>query len=955
MTVFSAIRDATSPEMWSRGVEIARGGRVALDVEGEDEVILRVQMNQETPPFTVHLWMEDLDWACDCPSTRNVCPHIAAASIAWTQAKKTGRGLSGTASKMGHVGYRFMTHERGLKLSRVCVKGAKQTRLAGALGTSETAKGVVFTDNDLQIEKVMSHRFDRLIPRELLPRVLHAMSGCGDVCVDGDTIKASSQPVVPVGRVDSVDEGFRVRIVRDPGIAEVYAGSGAVRCDGQLRPIGRGGLLPEQYKVLTRGVYYDSSDVGRLVTEILPNLEKRIPFGFKSPRLPSSIALPPRVVLKTSRDGETLIVKPLIVYGSPPSAHVERGELVLRDGQVPIRDKRAEERLSRKVAETLGIAAGLESRFTGVKAVHFVECLDGFSGKLEGGGWKKFQRDGVLRPSVSVTEDRVDVDWGGAQPERIMQAWAANESLVPLVDGGWAELPADWLEKYGDRVFDLLASRERNGRVPRYALFDLAKLCEDLNQPPPPGLDSLKALVSGFAGIPESPLPTDLTATLRSYQRQGVNWLCFLKQADMGGILADDMGLGKTIQALCAIQGQTLVVAPTSVIHNWETEIARFRPNLKVCRYHGPRRQLNLKADVTLTSYALLRLDSSKLSAISWDTTILDEAQAIKNPTSQVAQAAFGLDAKFRVTLTGTPVENRLDELWSQFHFINPGLLGGRRDFHERYAKPIAVGEPGAARRLRDRIKPFILRRLKSEVAPELPPRTNVTLRCTLTPDERRSYDTIRIATQEKLVRQIGGKHSVMAALEALLRLRQAACHSGLLPGQVATNSSKVTLLVETLEEVISGGHKSLVFSQWTSMLNFIEPHLREREIDYVRLDGSTRDRKKAVETFQSESGPSVFLISLKAGGTGLNLVAADHVFLVDPWWNPAVEDQAADRAHRIGQDKPVMVYRLVAEDTVEERILGLQERKRMLADAALGEANQASGLTRDELLALLA
>ncbi|MEL6345600.1 MAG: DEAD/DEAH box helicase, partial [Myxococcota bacterium] len=704
---------------------------------------------------------------------------------------------------------------------------------------------------------------------------------------------------------------------------------------------------------LSRGVHYEPSEVGKLVAETIPNLERRIPIGYRSDRLPQIDDNPPRLMLETSRHKETLIVMPLIVYGDPPTAHVERGRLVLRDGVVPIRNRRSEERLARQAADQLGLAVGLEARYRGEAAVQFVDQLDRFSGQVTGGGWKSFRRVGSITPQIQIQGDALDVDWGGADSDRMLQAWMDGDTLVPLSDGGWADVPQEWLAEHGHRVFDLLAAREPSGRVPRHALFDLARLCEELDQPPPPGLDKLRSLVEDFEGIPDTPLPADLTATLRGYQRKGVNWLNFLREAGMGGILADDMGLGKTLQALCALDGDTLVVAPTSVLHNWASEIAKFRPTLGVCLYHGPKRALDADADVVLTSYALLRLDQQLLSEKKWGTVILDEAQAIKNPQSQVAQAAFKLNAAFRVTLTGTPVENRLEELWSQFHFLNPGFLSGRRDFQDRYAKPIAVGEPGAAQRLRERIRPFVLRRLKRDVAPELPPRTDVTLRCTLTREERRAYDTVRVAAQEKLVKELGG-NDVMAALEALLRLRQAACHTSLLPGQTATTSSKVELLMETLESVISEGHKSLVFSQWTALLDLIQPHLRRLQIPFVRLDGSTRNRARVVESFQSADGPPVFLISLKAGGTGLNLTAADHVFLVDPWWNPAVEDQAADRAHRIGQDQPVMVYRLVAEDTVEERILVLQDRKRQLAEAAVGGANQATGITRAELLALL-
>jgi SNF2 family DNA or RNA helicase len=359
-------------------------------------------------------------------------------------------------------------------------------------------------------------------------------------------------------------------------------------------------------------------------------------------------------------------------------------------------------------------------------------------------------------------------------------------------------------------------------------------------------------------------------------------------------------------------------------------------------------------ADVTITSYALLRLDEELLRATTWDTLVLDEAQTIKNPESQVAQAAYRLNAAWRVTMSGTPVENRLDELWSQMHVLNRGLLGGRRDFQERYAKPVAEGVAGAAARLRERIRPYVLRRLKQDVAPELPPRTDATLYCELSEPERRVYDAVRAATLDEVVAKLSAGGGVLAALEALLRLRQASCHSALVPGQTADTSAKVERLRESLETVCAEGHKALVFSQWTSFLDLIEPHLRAAGIDFTRLDGSTEDRAGVVAQFQDPAGPPVLLISLKAGGTGLNLTAADHVFLMDPWWNPAVEDQAADRAHRIGQERPVLVYRLVAEETVEERILLLQEAKRGIADAALGDAARAVSLTRDDLLSLL-
>jgi SNF2 family DNA or RNA helicase len=563
-----------------------------------------------------------------------------------------------------------------------------------------------------------------------------------------------------------------------------------------------------------------------------------------------------------------------------------------------------------------------------------------------------------------IDGDRLDVDLEGtggraASVGAALRAWQAGIDVVPLQGGGWGRVPMEWFDKHGERLADLLASRTSDRKVPIYALPDLARLAEDLDQPPPPELDRLRPLLEGFEGIRHSNLPNGFSGELRPYQQRGVDWLAFCREAGLGCVLADDMGLGKTIQALAAAKGKTLVVSPKSVLFNWLAEVQKFRPDLKVATYAGTRRALDTTADIVLTSYPILRNDIDVLAGVTWDTVILDESQTIKNPDSQVARAAYKLKGNWRVTLSGTPVENRLDELWSQLHFTNPGLLGGRADFQERWAEPINLGDAAAAARLRERIRPFVLRRMKREVATELPPRTDAIMYVELDETERTTYDAIRAATQREIVKLLESGGGVMAALEALLRLRQAACHQALLPNGMrgaATpqSSSKLERLMEALADAVADGHRALVFSQWTSLLDLIEPHLRASDTRFVRLDGSTVDRGAVVNEFQAESGPPVMLLSLMAGGTGHNLTAADHVFLVDPWWNPAVEDQAADRTHRIGQDKPVMVYRMVARDTVEERILELQERKRKLADAALSEAGGAASITRDDLLALL-
>jgi superfamily II DNA or RNA helicase len=731
-----------------------------------------------------------------------------------------------------------------------------------------------------------------------------------------------------------------------------------------LRAVGELQLSSRDVDELRKGRVYAFGQVADLVGRVIPALRERLPVEITSKLLPNATPMQPRLLAQTEFVDGALSVLPVLVYGDPPVARVDAGKLHYLGGALPLRNEDRERRLCDQLAAHTGLTVGHTSRFMGRAALAAAERIRGMGQiSVHGDGLGACFVSAPLTPQFEIDEQRslftfVSEGEGTkrhASGEAVIEAWRRGEEVVPLLEGGFAPLPAAVLARVGDLLADLLAAKREDNSLPACALPDLARLCEALNEPPPPSFTRLRELVGDYTGMPAAALPSDLDAKLRDYQHDGVNWLAFLSKANLGAMLADDMGLGKTLQALCVVQKPCLVVAPASVMHNWAAEIARFRPGLTVQTYHGANRELDDDADITLTTYAILRLDEDVLAARHWDTIILDEAQNIKNADSQVARAAFRLDGRFRLTLTGTPVENRLDELWSQFHFANPGLLGGRQDFQERYARPLAEGDGQAAERLRQRIRPFMLRRLKREVARELPPRTDVVVRCTLSERERELYETILAATRREVIEKVQESGNVLAALEALLRLRQASCHVALLPGQSAETSSKLELLLDLLDKVLAEDHKALVFSQWTSLLDKVEPLLDAAGIGFARLDGSTRDRGGVVSNFQSEDGPRIMLVSLKAGGTGLNLTAADHVFLLDPWWNPAVEDQAADRAHRIGQERPVLVHRLVAEGTVEERMLVLQEKKRALAQAATHGSDAAFGLTRDDLLALLA
>lgn len=477
--------------------------------------------------------------------------------------------------------------------------------------------------------------------------------------------------------------------------------------------------------------------------------------------------------------------------------------------------------------------------------------------------------------------------------------------------------------------------------------------------------------LKGFKGIKPINPPQELTTTLRPYQQEGLNWLQFLREHQFSGILADEMGLGKTIQTLAHLltekQNQrltfpVLLVVPTSLIPNWESEINKFAPNLSVKILHGANRTFeNLETfDVIMTTYALIARDFNHLKKQPYSTIILDEAQNIKNKNTQAAQFLMHLSSKQRLCLTGTPLENHLSELWSLFHFLMPGFLGAERYFKKEYRTRIEKGKDIYAKKmLATRIKPFILRRTKNEVALELPTKTEIIQKCELTEQQRDLYEMVRLAMHQKVhhaIEKKGLNKSHIIILDALLKLRQVCCDPRLLKMKhKVTESAKLSMLKELLEEMVEEGRKILIFSQFTEMLELIAAELVKMGIAYVNLYGDTKDRKKPIEAFQGGVA-QVFLISLKAGGVGLNLTAADVVIHYDPWWNPAVENQATDRAHRIGQDKPIFVYKMIMKDTLEEKILELQAKKASIVASIFdNEAKQSTTpLTEADINALL-
>lgn len=576
---------------------------------------------------------------------------------------------------------------------------------------------------------------------------------------------------------------------------------------------------------------------------------------------------------------------------------------------------------------------------------------------VEGSGIDWFELEGV----VAFEDQRADLP-------ALLAALAVGERSVRLADGSFGVLPEAWLRRYGL----LLSAGTVSGTRLRYRPAQVALLDALLADREHRGNEAFQRARAELAQLRESPraveAPRGFLGELRPYQREGLGWLLFLRRLGLGGCLADDMGLGKTVQTLALLQalkndrdGRTspaLVVVPRSLVHNWAAEAARFTPELSVHQHGGPKRELDAELfarhDIVITTYGTLRRDAPFLSTITFEVVILDESQAVKNASSQSAKAARLLRGELRLALSGTPVENRLSELWSLYAFLTPGLLGTSTAFTR--ASALAKQDDGAVGELARVLRPLLLRRTKEQVASDLPPRLIQVLSCELRGKERARYDELREHYRRQLLERRDGLGSRVQILEALLRLRQAACHPGLLDRSRADEpSAKIEQLLAHLETATADGHKALVFSQFTQLLAIVRRRLDREGRVYEYLDGRTRDRAERVERFQTDPDCPLFLISLKAGGFGLNLTAADYVFLLDPWWNPAVEAQAIDRTHRIGQTRPVFAYRLIAEETVEEKVLALQARKEQLAQAIFsGAANLLGDLTREDLEQLL-
>lgn len=829
---------------------------------------------------------------------------------------------------------------------------------------------------------------DQAIIRQLQAECFAQLMRVDELICQGEALRPDPSPFVPVLSVADGEEAIELSWVEE--VLDTYAvGPGYVRTlDQRLRPL-EAPVLRDQPQLLCAplpSIPFNEAE------EFLLRFVQHAPLSLQldSSHLPRSRAAD-RItgIVRLSEYEDDLLIDLSFGYYVGQTRHEQSAESsgshLSVGGLLLMRDTVQERRLRTALEQQLG--REVPTRLRGDRAFDFL--LTGptqLGAEFEFYGNEQLRRHRVVGDFSARVHIPSGLDWldvqlefevaghqiGGAQ---VLRSWQNGERYHRLPDGTLARLPQKWLEEHGQLALELEEMKAAHGGqlqpfaaplvAPLLAAQGLSTrwqtLLEDLHN-----LDSL----------PLRPPPKNLHAQLRSYQLTGFRWLHFLHSLGLGACLADDMGLGKTVQAITFLldahtgEGErpsvpSLVVAPTSVVYNWADELRRFAPDLRVYVHHGAQRDRAhwAKAHIVITSYALLRFEAARFQGQPWHIALLDEAQHIKNPNSQLARAARALPTHTRVALTGTPLENHLIELWSIFEFLMPGFFGSRAAFMRRYAQPIQRDrDTQALRALRRRLGPFILRRHKLEVAQELPPRQEQVLYCELGPAQRALYERVKATYRNSVLHRVqsdGLAASTLTVLEALMRLRQACCDPGLLPfpeAESVRSSAKRTLLLETLEEIIDSGHRTLVFSQWPSLLKRMRYHTQQRGWASLYLDGATTKRHELVEQWNDPQGPPIFFISLRAGGSGLNLTGADHVIHLDPWWNPAVEDQATDRAHRIGQTRPVVAYKLVVRDTVEEKILELQLRKRALFEATVEQDRMvAELLTREDLEAVFA
>ena len=949
-----SLQSALSPSVRSRGASLAREGKFFLESQSNEEWRIQVAVPGQVVNRTVQLWPEDEDAYCDCKDRDDPCVHIAACLVRAKAGQFDERDAQTTSSDTeGLVRYVFSEENGALALERRVRFQGQEHRIAQSLvslvGALQSGRSVPFrvqaSQADFGVELALQGHLRGPLKKERVAAILKALEASATLTFQDQPIRASGQPEKATLEISGTPlSGYRLSIHATTGTTRFF-NNGIALINGVLRPSTEVPLSSEDLELLRSDAPLQGRTALHFFSEVLPRLQGRLHILAKDP-LPECVDLSPSWSISANAvDTTRVLLAPRIVYGSPPLAEVtSEGTLhflqTLSD-PIPIRHPDAERKLFLQFRSRTGVHASSEIRLTPSAAQEWLERFENF--RTEGDDTQSLLEPQTLHFQVEwpVNGDPIlvsNLPLRGSSTDWVQQ-FQKGETILPLQSGGFARMPEDFMERFGG-LFSEIYDKKRN---PAQRNLSHQLLRAEL-APSESGHDfsRLRSWIDSQTPLPPVSLPKDLTASLRAYQEEGVRWLHFLKTLELGGILADDMGLGKTLQTICILDSDSLVIAPTSVLHSWKDQIEKFRPGLNVQWYHGKdRKPFTPGSGVVLTSYALARLNPELFQNHAWSVLVLDEAQIVKNPESQTRTSLAKINARTRFLLSGTPVENRFLDLWSLFDLALPGALGDSKSFENRL-------HSSEGPRLRSRFRPFLLRRMKSAVAQELPPKTETVLTVELSSEERAVYDSLLTGFHPENLK-------TLELLEKILRLRQACNHLALLdPARSGTPSSKLSLLTSVVEDSLEQGHQILIFSQWTKLLDEVQQIFRKHLIPFDRLDGATRDRKRIVDDFQSGTSAPVLLMSLKAGGVGLNLTQADHVILLDPWWNPAAEQQATDRAHRIGQTRPVLIQRLIAEGTIEERVLALQDVKRAHLASVLEDTPAEMEMDRSDFLDLL-
>jgi len=925
--LYDEMRECSEKKTWSRGLEIARQNSIyAVGPSGPVRQFI-VREQAKAVDYATTLNAGDLDWTCTCLEADSPCSHAVAALLAWRQ-ESEGRLIPHLHDAKWSISYQIEATDGILYLRRFLVRKGEtkplEVSLAKLKSVDLSGPEVSVMNADFELERLLgleSPEAHRLSVAQFL--VLQQL----EITFAERTVHFDKSPRGVRLVVRKEGGGIFVKLENEDGLFFDHF----FFLDSVLFPLVKLPFSPSDELILRGGKYLGAKEAIDFMGKSLPRLKLAMPVLNE---VSEPVAMPVTIAIQSSEEDSSLCYRFLLAYGDPVSAFLEGDELKILDKKIPIRSQGAEFKALVEFERSTGQSLNRTYKATIPEAFEVAKRLLASRYPLLGRAVEDFANVSQVMPQLICQQDRFVLAVNGRLCS-LAQIKASRDlgGGLRLEDGSWCQVSKSWFEGDGKKILEILLwNRDQVTKGSILSLNQSISFQDKTSEFYQLALDWDK----DFSLFP-SPIE------LRPYQMEGAKWLAKLQTLKLGGILADEMGLGKTYQTLLSMQTPSLVVAPTSLLGNWVREAKLARPDLRVGVMHGTSRNWDAPLDIYITSYGTVRSDIDRIKKIRFKTSVLDEAQNIKNPHARTSSACFEITSDSRLALSGTPFENSPVDLWSLMNYCMPGLLGNYDYFKTHFSKATDAG------RLKENISPFLLRRLKSDVGKDLPEKSVQIVRCTMESDQKDFY----LSLLDKIKTELAGSDASMSILTGLLRLRQAACDPFLVDSTTSASSTKLEYLLSSLQEIHQNGQAALIFSQWTSLLDRLESRLQALGFSWSRLDGTTSDREAAVEEFMTAK-TNLFLISLKAGGTGLNLTRADHVFILDPWWNPAVEEQAIARTHRMGRWNQVFVHRLVCEDTVEEKMVDLQLDKTEQARFLLEDADLSSQLKLADLKKLL-